>query len=111
MALLVVIVVVIGLWLAHPSGDTTGASARTCQTIRGTLANGPDPGADPIGYAQAQIDPLREIATSDAGLKSALSSLSAAYAAFVSDGGSKSSRRAVTSASTRLAQYCPGAAS
>ena len=39
------------------------------------LSNGPDPDADPVGYAQAQILPLREIDTSDANLHQAIDAL------------------------------------
>jgi sugar phosphate permease len=109
-ALLVVIVVIVGLWLAHAGSNATSVPAATCQTITGTLANGPDPDADPIGHAQAQIVPLQKIPTTNAGLKDALTSLSSAYATYVKDDGSKASRQGVALAARQLDTYCPGAA-
>ncbi len=38
-------------------------SKQTCKQVEAVLSDGPDPEADPVGYAQAQILPLREIHT------------------------------------------------
>jgi hypothetical protein len=110
-ALLVIIVVVVGLWIAHASTKSSAVSAATCQTITGTLGNGPDPDVDPVGYAQAQVLPLSAIKTNNPALNDALAKLSSAYGTFVKENGSKQAGRAVTSASNQLDLLCPGATS
>ncbi len=72
------------------------------------LSNGPDPTADPVGYAEAQVLPLRQIHTSQKTLQRAIDKLAAAYQAFSwSDG--RAGKPAVTQASRELNLICPGA--
>ena len=76
------------------------------------LSDGPDPDADPVGYAEAQILPLGQIHTTDAPLRTAIGRLAGAYKAFfASNGTSGSAKLAVASASKQVNAICPGAAS
>src|ERR1700739_3266433 len=65
---------------SHPAPSDAAAASAGCTQIRAALADGPDPGADPVGYAEAQIKPLRAIRTGDTGLRAAIGSLASAYA-------------------------------
>lgn len=99
---------------SHSSSSTSSASAQikqTCRQIEGVLSNGPDPEADPVGYAQAQILPLRQIDTSDEELHEAINGLASAYEAFSATKGTSSAKTAVSSASKTLENICPGVAS
>jgi hypothetical protein len=95
------------------SGSVSAAVVHaTCTQVSAVLSDGPDPDADPVGYAEAQILPLGQIRTSDAQLRAAISRLADAYRAFVaSNGTSSTAKLAVTSASQRINSFCPGAAS
>lgn len=88
------------------------AVKETCERVGAVLSDGPDRGADPVGYAEAQILPLRQIHTSDRPLQTALEKLSAAYEAFYrADGRASSLEHAVTLASRDVDAICPGATS
>ena len=94
------------------SAPAAGAVQRTCQQVSAALSDGPDPGADPVGYAEAQILPLRQIHAADARLGRAITALDDAYRSFsATDGGSRAARNAVSAASQRINSFCPGAAS
>ena len=76
------------------------------------LSDGLDPDADPVGYAEAQILPLRGISVSDQALHTVVIQLADAYQDFYnSSGKSTSAKEAVTVASNKLNSVCPGAAS
>jgi hypothetical protein len=92
---------------------STSSVHRTCQAVTAVLSDGPDPDADPVGYALAQVTPLRQVkTTSDRPLQTAIDQLASAYQQFVTaDGVGASVQRAVTQASDRLNTLCPGAAS
>jgi len=90
---------------------TTASSQSACQAIAAALSDGPDPGADPVGYALAQVMPLRQIHTSDASLQKAIDNLASAYQQVYVTKGSKSANDAVTKASRQVNAICPGAAS
>jgi hypothetical protein len=94
-----------------PSSSDTVSIAAACQQVVAALADGPDPDADPVGYALAQIKPLRAIQTSDESLRSAIVSLANAYQSFYNDNGTKAATALVTSAGNRLDTFCPGATS
>jgi hypothetical protein len=86
------------------------AGARACQEVTAVLADGPDPGNDPVGYAEAQILPLRKVHTSDRVLRTAISKLAGAYDAFFADNGkSAAATSAVVAAAAHLNKLCPGA--
>jgi len=87
------------------------APRTACTQISAALSDGPDPGADPVGYAEAQIQPLRAIRTGDTVLRAAISSLASAYASvYDSDGKSSAAAKAVKAASRKVNSICPGAA-
>ena len=91
---------------------STAALRSTCKQVGAVLSDGPDPDADPVGYAEAQILPLGQIRTSDSQLRAAITRLTRAYQAFyASNGASGAAKAAVASASKRINAFCPGAAS
>jgi hypothetical protein len=84
----------------------------TCSQVSAVLSDGPDPTADPVGYAEAQILPLAQIRTPDPRLRAAISELASAYRAFFdSNGTSGAAKMAVAAASKRIDSFCPGATS
>jgi hypothetical protein len=86
------------------------ASAKTCQQVSAVLSDGPDPAQDPVGYAEAQILPLRQLHAADAQLHTAISKLASAYAEFfASNGKSTTATSAVVAATKRMNKLCPGA--
>ena len=100
--------------LAACGGPATNAAAvrRACAQVSAVLSDGPDPDADPAGYAEAQILPLRHIKTPDKAFRAALSRLDAAYRQlFASQGRSDAATSAVAAASKKINRICPGAAS
>ena len=111
-ALVIVAAVIVALRLSvngAPSSSTVSTAA--CLKVSAALSDGPDPNADPIGYAQSQILPLREITTADAPLQRAIAALSNAYKAFYDDGGGTSAASLVRHAHDVVDDYCPGATS
>jgi hypothetical protein len=96
-----------------PSTVSLGSAAqRDCTSVADVLADGPDPGADPVGYAEAQVLPLRRLTINDATLHHAVLTLASAYATFSASGTSTraSSARAVTTAENEVNKICPQAA-
>jgi TolA-binding protein len=96
---------------AHTKAQTSAAVQNTCQQVSAALSDGPDPDADPVGYAEAQIQPLHQIRTQDKSLQSAVDSLSSAYQQFYSTNGASAAKQAVSQASHTVNTICPGAAS
>jgi len=91
------------------SAATAGA---TCGQVSAVLSDGPDPDADPVGYAEAQVLPLGQIRTSDSQLRSAIAALARAYQSFfASNGTSGPAKAAVADASKRIDSFCAGATS
>jgi len=83
---------------------------QTCSQVSAALTNGPDPGTDPVGYAQAQILPLKQIHSSDQALSQAISTLDSAYSSYVAANGTgKTASSALTAAINRINKLCPGA--
>jgi hypothetical protein len=62
-----------------------------------------------VGYAEAQIGPLRQIHTSDRPLQLALDRLDSAYKTFFSDDGTVRAKAAVSTAAKSVDALCPGA--
>jgi hypothetical protein len=98
------------------AGPSTSASApqtvtATCEQVGAVLSDGPDPDADPVGYAEAQVSPLRQISTQDTTLRDAIGKLADAYQVFYTNSGNKAAKEAVTVASSAINKICPGAAS
>jgi hypothetical protein len=79
--------------------------------VNAVLSDGPDPSADPVGYAEAQVLPLRQITTSNALLHRAITQLSAAYKTFFDDNGTKTAQATLNSATRQIDKLCPEAIS
>ena len=73
------------------------------------LSDGPDPSADPVGYAEAQVLPLRQIRASQQPLQHAIARLASAYQQFEGTDGASRTRPALTSAVKTINALCPGA--
>lgn len=98
---------------AGTSASAAAASTKqSCQQIGAVLADGPDPDADPAGYAEAQILPLRQVHIADRPLRTAVGQLDSAYQHLLrSNGSSTAAVKAVAAASKKVNAICPGAAS
>ena len=109
----------LGLVLLLACGCSSSAAAAhtsptesSCQQVSAVLSDGPDPGADPVGYAEAQILPLRQLNVPDPALRAAVIQLADAYQQFfASNGKSSNAKEAVAVAGKKLNSICPGAAS
>jgi hypothetical protein len=106
------------LLLAGCGSSSSGGSASAivpipsiCTQISGVLGSGPDPDADPIGYAEAQIGPLAAVHTTKSSLQQAITALDAAFKQEFADHASSPSKAAVRKAQRQVNTYCPGAAS
>jgi len=106
------------LWAACGSSGSGGgaasahASTAVCQKILAVLSDGPDPDADPVGYALSQILPLGQVHTSDQAVSTTLHSLIAADHALVkSNGADKTAKADIKKADDSLNTACPGVAS
>jgi hypothetical protein len=91
--------------------QSSAAVKSACQQVSAVLSDGPDPGADPVGYAEAQILPLRQVHTQDKSLQTAVDKLSSAYQRFYSSNGASAAKQAISQASHTVNTICPGAAS
>jgi hypothetical protein len=93
---------------AQASGTTPPP---TCQSVSAVLSNGPDPGADPVGYALAQVLPLRSIKkSSDAARQDAIDTLATAYQRYYqSKGHDPVATQALNRAADKVNALCPGA--
>jgi hypothetical protein len=93
---------------------TSSASAlsQDCTDVSDVLADGPDPTADSVGYAEAQILPLKQVSYRDGAVRGAADRLDSAFGAFAAAQGSAQVKAAVqvTSAEDALNALCPGAA-
>jgi hypothetical protein len=103
------------LLCACGSSSSTASSAevkRMCKEVEAVLSDGPEPAADPLGYAQAQILPLRRIHTSDRKLAAAIHGLAGAYQALAAERHvDRAANSVVAAAARRVDAICPGAAS
>ena len=90
---------------------SAGASAKQqgCTAVADVLSDGPDPSADPVGYAEAQVLPLHQLKLSDTKLRDVVDKLASAYQEYASNGGRALSAK-VTSEENVLNAICPGAA-
>jgi hypothetical protein len=97
---------------ARRPGSASSAVSAVCNRIGAALSDGPDPQADPVGYAEAQIKPLAAISTSDSELRTAIKGLARAYArVFESNGTNSTAARAAATESRKVNAICPGTAS
>jgi hypothetical protein len=88
------------------------AKQQDCTAVADVLSDGPDPTADPVGYAQAQVLPLRQLKVTDAPLRAAVTALADAYQAYSTSTGSANTAAAVQASKAEAAvnAICPGAA-
>ena len=98
--------------VASASVSKASAAAQDCTNVTDVLSDGPDPDADSVGYAEAQVLPLQQLKISTPAIQSAVNQLDAAYKAFSSDNGSAQTQDAVkvSGAEATLNALCPGAA-
>jgi hypothetical protein len=93
-----------------PGTATTTAADAACQQVTAVLTDGPDPGADPVGYAEAQVLPLRQVQTSDATLGAAMGALAGAYSSYsAADGKSTAATATLNAAISKINTLCPDA--
>jgi hypothetical protein len=86
------------------------AAEAACTQVAAVLTDGPDPGADPVGYAEAQILQLRLIKTPDATIQRAIDNLASAYSGYsAADGKSKAATATASAAIAKINDLCPGA--
>jgi nitrogenase subunit NifH len=85
------------------------AIAATCQRVSDILSDGPDPDADPVGYALAQVLPLRAVKTTDKALHTDIDNLASAYETVYKTNDKKGTETAVNKAGKKLDGICPGA--
>jgi hypothetical protein len=98
-----------GCGSSGPGGAATSSAATaTCQQVGAVLSDGPDPDVDPVGYAEAQIRPLREIQTSNRDLGAAIAHLATAYQQYSSTNGAKAAKGMVSRAAKTINALCPG---
>jgi hypothetical protein len=87
------------------------AKQQQCTSVSNVLSDGPDPGADPVGYAEAQVLPLRQLKLTDPSLSRAVQTLATAYAAYAtSTGSANTAKLKVSKAEATVNAICPGAA-
>jgi hypothetical protein len=93
---------------SKPAPSSAQVKKQTCKQVEAALSDGPEPQADPVGYAQAQVLPLRKIRTTDGPLHQAIYILAGAYQAFSSTHGASQAKGAVGAASKTIEHLCPG---
>lgn len=99
-----------GVAACSSGGATTTQVAATCQRVGAVLSDGPDPTADPVGYAEAQVRPLAAVHTSDTSLARTIDRLDRAFRAFTDDDGSAAAGRTLAAAEKQMNARCPGVA-
>jgi hypothetical protein len=94
------------------NASATAATQHACTNVTNVLANGPDPDADSVGYAEAQVLPLSKLSISNSSLHKAIDRLDTAYREFSSNDGADSATYAVkvSAAEKALNKICPNAA-
>src|SRR5580658_6398618 len=75
------------------AGASASVAASGCQQVSAVLADGPDPDSDPVGYAEAQILPLRHVSAPDPALHAVIDELAGAYQQFFASNGKSSSAK------------------
>jgi hypothetical protein len=97
---------------SRPAAQLGTPTQQDCTPVADVLSDGPDPSADPVGYAQAQVLPLGQLKIADEPLRRAVQALAAAYKAFSSTGGGSgtTAARQVSTAQVAVNKLCPQAA-
>jgi hypothetical protein len=96
-----------------PASALLGSAVQQdCTSVSDVLSDGPDPDADSVGYAEAQILPLRQLKIGDVTLSRDVQALARAYQAFStgSGAGSPTAAAAVAKAENSVNSICPQAA-
>ncbi len=88
------------------------ALQQQCTAVADVLSDGPDPDADSVGYAEAQVLPLRQLKLTDKPLNQAVQSLASAYQAYSTSTGAANTAAALQASKAEAAvnAICPGAA-
>jgi hypothetical protein len=94
------------------SSSSLSAQQQGCTAVTDVLANGPDPDADTVGYAEAQVLPLGKLKLADPTLAHAVRRLDLAYRSFSSTDGAKGTPAAteVSAAEKAVNAICADAA-
>jgi hypothetical protein len=116
--LLALTVAACGSSSAQPSAARTSAALlgsavqQDCTSVSDVLSDGPDPDADPVGYAQAQVLPLRQLTISDSALHRDVLALASAFQVFSagSHPGGTADALKVAKAENAVNSICPEAA-
>lgn len=93
---------------SKPALSSAQVKKEGCKQVEAVLSDGPEPEADPVGYAQAQVLPLRQIHTTNTRLGTAIDTLASAYQRFSQTNGASSAKTAVNSATSTIKTLCPG---
>lgn len=98
---------------ASASALSGNARQQACTAVADVLADGPDADADSVGYAEAQVLPLKQLKLDDSSVQQAVGQLDSAYQAFSAANTSTAPAAAiaVTKAQNAVNALCPGAAS
>jgi hypothetical protein len=96
---------------SSPAASHPVPADSVCTRVADVLSNGPDPGADPVGYAEAQIRLLGAVHATNPALARAISRLDADFRAEYTHGATPAARHAVATGRKDIDRYCPGAAS
>ena len=94
------------------SSSSLSAKQQGCTAVSDVLADGPDPDADPVGYAEAQVLPLSQLRLADGTLAQVVHRLDAAYKSFSATDGAMGTAAAheVSAAQKAVNAICPNAA-
>jgi len=87
--------------------SNTAAVNHACEKVVAALSDGPDPSADPVGYAEAQILPLAKIKVDDPTLQTAIDNLDSAYKKFFEANGVQLAKAPLERALKRVTTFCP----
>jgi hypothetical protein len=98
---------------ASASALQGNARQQACTAVSDVLADGPDADADSVGYAEAQVLPLKQLKLADSSVQQAVSRLDSAYQVFstATSSTAPAAAIAVTKAQNAVNALCPGAAS
>jgi hypothetical protein len=96
---------------AHSTASAAAApvAESACEQVGDALSDGPDPDADPVGYAEAQVQPLQQIHATNPALAQAITTLAGAYSSFYTANGTGAAKPALNSAIKRINSLCPDA--
>jgi len=94
----------------HPTAAAAAPVAESaCQQVGDALSDGPDPDADPVGYAEAQIQPLRQIHAGRPVLAQAITTLAGACSSYYAANGTGAAKTALNTAIKKINKLCPAA--